>query len=77
MPDSVSPPGDTLRETLEALAMSRAELAARMGLRQEIIKEIVQGKASISPEVARKLEKILGVPDSFWLNRERHYREDR
>ncbi len=74
-PNFVSPPGDTLQETLEALGMTQAELAERTGRPKKTINEIIQGKAAITPETALQLERVLGVPAAFWLRREQHYRE--
>ncbi len=73
-PNRVSPPGDTLAETLEELGMSQAELARRMGRPTKTINEIVQGKTAILPETAFQLESVLGIPASFWLARETAYR---
>ena len=61
-PDRVSPPGDTLAETLEALGMTQAELATRLGRPRKTVNEIVKGKAAIEPETALQLESVLGVP---------------
>jgi HTH-type transcriptional regulator / antitoxin HigA len=74
-PDYVSPPGETLLETIEERGMSQAELAERMGRPKKTINEIINGKAAITPETALQLERVLGIPASFWNNRERHYRE--
>jgi HTH-type transcriptional regulator/antitoxin HigA len=74
-PDFVSPPGETLLETLEQRGMSQAELADRTGRPKKTINEIIKGKASITPKTALQLEMVLGVPASFWNNRERQYRE--
>ena len=74
-PDSVSPPGETLLETLETIDMSQAELARRMGRPVKTINEIIQGKAAITAETALQLEQVLDVPASFWLKREQQYRE--
>lgn len=73
-PDYVSPPGETLQETLEAQGLSQAQLAERSGRPKKTINEIIQGKASITPETAHQLELVLGVPASFWLARETKYR---
>jgi HTH-type transcriptional regulator / antitoxin HigA len=73
-PTDVSPPGDTLAETLEEIGMSQAELARRMGRPTKTINEIVQGKTAILPETAFQLENVLGIPASFWLARETAYR---
>lgn len=74
-PDYVSPPGETLSETLEMLGMSQAELAERTGRAKKTINEIVKGKAPITPRIALELEKVLGTPAGFWNTRESRYRE--
>lgn len=74
-PDSVSPPGESLQDTIEALGMSQVELASRTGRPKKTINEIVRGKAGITPETAIQFERVLGVPSSFWNNRQRHYDE--
>lgn len=75
LPDHVSPPGETLLEKLEELNMTQAELSQRMGRHKKTVNEIVQGKAPITPLTALQLETVLGVPASFWNNRELHYRQ--
>ncbi len=74
-PDSISPPGETLLEVLGSRGMSQAELAGRTGRPTKTINEIVRGKAAITPETALQLEFALGIPATFWNNRERQYRE--
>lgn len=74
-PDYVSPPGETLLETLETIGMSQAELAKRMGRPLKTINEIIQKKAAITAETALQLEQVLHIPASFWLKREQQYRE--
>jgi HTH-type transcriptional regulator/antitoxin HigA len=74
-PDYVSPPGETLSETLETIGMSQAELARRMGRPVKTINEIIQKKAAITAETALQLEQVLNIPASFWLQREQQYRE--
>lgn len=72
----LSKPGDTLQETLDAIGMSQHELAERTGRPVKTINEIITGKAAITSETALQLEKVLGVPASFWLNLEYNYREE-
>lgn len=74
-PDSISLPGETLREVLEDREMAQAELAERMGRPKKTVNEIIRGKTAITPETALQLERVLGVPASFWNNLERNYRE--
>lgn len=74
-PDRVSPPGETLRDLLEEMGLSQAELATRMGRPKKTVSEIVNAKATITTETALQLEMVLGVPADFWNSREQHYRE--
>lgn len=74
-PDFLSHPGETLLETLEIKGMTQAELALRMGRPKKTINEIIKGKTAITPETALQLEMALGVPSSFWNERERRYQE--
>lgn len=74
-PDYVSPPGETLLETLQAIGMSQSELADRIGRPKKTVNEIIKGKASITPDTALQLERVLGIPAHFWNNRESQYRE--
>ena len=75
LPDYVSPPGETLLETIDALRMPQAQLAERTGRSKKMINEIIKGKAPITPRMAIELERVTGVPAGFWNNRERNYRE--
>jgi addiction module HigA family antidote len=74
-PEDVSSPGETLAETLDAIGMTQSELAQRTGRPLKTVNEIIQGKAAITAETALQLERVLGVPASFWNNREAQYRE--
>lgn len=69
-PDYTFTPGETLRETLEAMRMSQADLAQRAGLSTKHVNQIIQGVASITPETALILERVTGTPAVFWSNLE-------
>ncbi|MHA8059876.1 ImmA/IrrE family metallo-endopeptidase [Aquirufa beregesia] len=72
----LSPPGDTIQEHIELMGMSQAELAERMGRPKEKINDVIKGREPISTATAFQLEKVLGIPASFWLNREKTYRQE-
>ena len=75
-PDTVTAPGFTLKEILDAKGITQAELAERMGGRPtKTISEIINGKAQITSDTAIQLENVLGVPAEFWINREGRYQE--
>lgn len=71
----ISPPGDTIQETIEIMGMSQAELAERMGRPREKINDIIKGREPISTVTSFQLEKVLSIPAGFWLNREKEYRK--
>lgn len=74
-PDYATPPGETLAETIQSLGMSQSDLARRMDRPIKTINEIIQAKAAITADTALELERVLGVPASFWMNMESTYRE--
>ena len=74
-PQDRTPPGDTLAETLDALGMTRIELAARAGLSRKTINQIIRGAAPITAETAMKLETVLGTPADFWINLDGNYQD--
>lgn len=71
----LSPPGDTIQESLDALGMTEAELAQRMEQPKEKINELIKGKAPLTIDTAIMLERVLGAPVNFWIKRESVYRE--
>lgn len=72
----LSPPGDTIQEHIDFIGMSQAELSERMGRPKEKINDIIKGRDPITTATAFQLEKVLGIPASFWLNREKTYRKE-
>ncbi len=65
-PDYVVLPGEILEEYMQLRRMSRSELAQRAGLTCESIDDIITGEAPLLPDIALKLERILGRPAHFW-----------
>ena len=72
----LSPPGDTIQETIETINMSQAELALRMGRPKEKLNQLISGKEPLTRKTALQLERVLGIPVNFWINRENAYREE-
>ena len=72
-PDYAIPPGETLRDTLEALEMTQADLARRTGLSTKHINQIILGGAPITPETALALERVTGVAAGFWARLDANY----
>lgn len=74
-PDYAVPPGESLKETIEALGMKQRDLAARTGMATKTINQIIKGKAPITPDTAILFERVTGVPARMWNNLESNYRE--
>lgn len=70
-----TPPGATIKEQLGDRKMSQKEFAARMDLSEKHISKLINGEVQLTPEVAARLEMVLGVPARFWNNLESIYRE--
>lgn len=73
VPDYATAPGESLRQTLDSLGMSQADLARRSGLSPKHINQIVQGVASLTTDTALALERVTGTPAAFWNNLEANY----
>lgn len=74
-PDIVPPPGDTIKDSLEALGMSQAELAKRLGASEKYVIDLLCGDAPLTADTALKLERVFNVPARFWTNLELGYRD--
>lgn len=73
-PDWISPPGETIADLIEDRDWTQAQLAERLGYTPKHASQLINGKASITEETARKLESVLGSTAEFWLSRETQYR---
>jgi HTH-type transcriptional regulator/antitoxin HigA len=69
------PPGETLKEVLDDQNITQKELALRLGVTPKHINKVINGSATISPDIALKLESVLGLPANFWNKLEMDYQE--
>lgn len=63
----------SISEMLEEYLMTQKELATRMEITEENVSALIKGKSPINQKHAKKLELILGLPASFWMNLQRNY----
>lgn len=70
-----TPPGTTIHEQLVDRGMNQKEFAIRMEMSEKHISKLINGDVHLTPDVAMRLEMVLGVPASFWNNLEALYRE--
>jgi len=74
-PDHAMHPSNTLREKLEEMGISVKKFAIKIGKSEKVIYEILNGKGSITYELAVKFEKVLKIPANFWLKKQANYNE--
>ncbi len=65
--------GETLRENLEALGLSGAELARRIEVPVNRITEILNGCRSVTGDNALRLGRFFGTSSEFWRNLQKLY----
>ena len=70
-----TPPGATIKEQLLDRGLSLKEFAVRMGMSEKHISKLINGEVQLTPDVAVRLEMVLGVPAKFWNKLEATYRE--
>lgn len=61
-------PGEHLAEELEALHMSAAELARKLGVPTNRVTQILNGTRAITGDTALRLGHFFGTSAQFWLN---------
>lgn len=62
-------PGEMLRrEFLDALGLSQAEAARRMGISTNRLNELVRGKRGVTADTAIALAELLGTSPELWLS---------
>ena len=74
IPAEVFPPGEFLREELEARGWNQNDLADILGSYPRLVSEIITGKRAISPETAKKLAAAFDTSAQLWMNLESTYR---
>jgi HTH-type transcriptional regulator / antitoxin HigA len=77
IPAEVFPPGEVIKEELEARGWSQVELSEIMGRPPRVVSEIVSGKRAITAETAKGLGAAFGTGATFWVNLEGVYRLSR
>ena len=72
-PAEVFPPGEFIRDELEARGWTQGDLASILGRSMRLVNEIVMGKRGITPETAKGLAAAFGTPAQDWLNLQAAY----
>lgn len=73
IPAEVFPPGEYIRDELEARGWTQQDLALILGRPANAVNQIIAGKRSITPETAKGLAAAFGTSADFWMNLENAY----
>ena len=67
-------PGEILQEEfLLAMNISQARLAEDTGISPEEVRNIIEGRAPVTPNSALRLSLYFGLSERFWLNLQSRY----
>lgn len=67
-------PGEVLRHLcLEPLGLTVTEVAEGLGVSRKTLSAILNGRASVSPEMALRLSLAFGTSAESWLNHQLQY----
>ncbi len=69
-------PGEILGDELEEIEMNALTLSARIGVPNNRIYQILQGRRGITADTALRLGKFFGTGPEFWLNLQKAYELD-
>jgi len=56
-----------LEEFLKPLGVSQSEFARRLGVSFKRLNDLIRGKRGLTPEIALRLARLLGISADFWL----------
>ena len=69
-------PGGTLREELRERTIKQKDFARSIGMQPSHLSALINGTRNITPVIAAKLEKGLGISATFWVNLQNNYNID-
>jgi len=70
----VASPGEILEEWIAEHDMTQRELADRLGKSEKFVSQLMNAKASLTPDTAQELELVTRVSAATWLRIEGEYR---
>lgn len=73
-PDYSVHPGEFLEDIIESRNLTKRDVAQRLDVNPSLITNITACKKPIGPELAIKLEHVLGVSRNIWINMNSDYR---
>jgi addiction module HigA family antidote len=68
-----SHPGSLIKADIDELGLSVMDAAKALGISRQQLHAVVAGRASVTPEMAIRLEKALGSTGDTWLRMQMNY----
>ncbi len=66
-------PGEGLRDDLQALGLNTVAAATALGVTRQQLHRVLTGRSAISPEMALRLEAVIGSTADHWLRLQAAY----
>ena len=66
-------PGSLIKADIDELGLSIVEAAKGLGISRQQLHSVIAGRASVTPEMAIRLEKALGSTADTWLSVQMNY----
>ena len=66
-------PGEILKEELNEIGISAAELARQLRVPENRMSEVMRGRRNITADTALRLGRWFGTSANFWMNLQKSY----
>ena len=66
-------PGELIKADIDDLGLSLVDAAKGLGISRQQLHSVIAGRASVTPEMAVRLEKALGSTADTWLRMQMDY----
>lgn len=73
VPSEPTHPGQLIKDELKERGLTQKQLSEMTGIKASVISETINGKRSISLNMAVALEKALAIPAEIWMNLQTQY----
>jgi len=73
VPFEATHPGELIKDELKERGLTQKRLSEMTGIKASVISETINGKRSVSLNMAVALEKALGISAEFWMNLQTQY----
>lgn len=66
-------PGEILKDELNEIGISAAELARQLRVPENRMSEVIRGRRNITADTALRLGRWFGTSAAFWMNLQKNY----